>query len=169
MLRLSLDIPILRYGKDNAAVMNLNQAVTDSTLELMEANRGLWHDFFRWMLFNTMNTLSEYDMSGLLFTAYVDNKFVLAGGGSEGVKKIRVTGGMDNYAEVRSALDNWFIFEEVGLVIKTDDDDSARLSLDALCLQLSGAKIPIVKPESVPDDDPIAERIANFIVNNGKH
>ena len=80
-------------------------------LEQIEANRWLGNDFLLWLFYRTLNSDSGYQVNcdGPLlekqpFSAYIDNRLVLIGGGQEGVQKIVVAGPQDQYQEVKAAL-----------------------------------------------------------------
>ncbi len=168
--RIIAKAPLKRYSESfsveiAAAAKKLNEAATDSVLEWVEANSYVWNDFFAWMLFRTFNTDSQYSTATGQITAFLDDKFVLSGSNSEGKQRIVVTGSQVNANELRSALSQGLALESVKLCMKVDSGDSEiSVMLDDQWLPLQSAKIPHIKPESDPDDDPIAERVASLLV-----
>jgi recombination associated protein RdgC len=146
-----------------------DQAQTDSLLEQIEANRWLGFDFLQWLLYRTMNSDSRYQVSieGPLlekqpFTAFLDNRLVLIGGGNEGVQKIVVAGPQDHYLEVKTALRQGKEIEEATLHIQQEEDEGWKLNLKGDRFQFGSYRTPMIRPESDPNDDPLAEAEAAF-------
>jgi len=146
-----------------------DQAQTDSLLEQIEANRWLGFDFLQWLLYRTMNSDSRYQVSteGPLldkqpFTAFLDNRLVLIGGGNEGVQKIVVAGPQDHYLEVKTALRQGKEIEEATLHIRQEEDEGWKLTLKGDRFQFGSFRTPMIRPESDPNDDPLAEAEAAF-------
>lgn len=146
-----------------------DQAQTDSLLEQIEANRWLGFDYLQWLLYRTMNSDSRYQVSteGPLlekqpFTAFLDNRLVLIGGGHEGVQKIVVAGPQDHYLEVKTALRQGKEIEEATLHIQQEEDEGWKLTLKGDRFQFGSYRTPMIRPESDPNDDPQAEAEAAF-------
>ncbi len=147
-----------------------NQAATDSALEQIEANRWLGTDFLSWLFYQTLNSDSRYQvssdgplLSGQPFTAYLDNRLVLVGGGQEGVQKIVVAGPQDHYQEVKTALQQGKQIEEAILHFQHDEEDNWKLTLKGERFQFGSYRTPMIKPDKSPDDNPVAEIIAAFM------
>ncbi len=146
-----------------------NRAQTESILEQIEANRWLGVDFLQWLLYRTLNSDSRYQVttSGPLlekqpFTAFLDNRLVLVGGGHEGVQKIIVAGPQDHYLEVKAALRQGKQLEEATIHFQQNEDDGWKLTLKGEKFQFGSYRTPMIRPEKDPNDDPQAEAEAAF-------
>ncbi len=174
-LRLSLVHPLSRAAQvlpDNLKELleEANQAQTDSVLEQIEANRWLGNDFLLWLCYRTLNGDSGYkiNVAGPLlenqpFTAYIDNRLVLIGGGQEGIQKIVVAGPQDHYLEVKTALSQGKQIEEASIFFVQGEDDGWKLTLKGERFQFGSYKTPMIKPEQDPNDNPEAEAQAAFL------
>ena len=150
-----------------------NLAQTDSALEQIEANRWLGSEFLQWLFFRTLNSDAHYaiDCPGPFlenqpFTAYLDNRLILVGGGQEGVQKIVVAGPQDHYTEVRAALQQGKQIEEATLHLENDEDEW-KLTLKGERFQFGSYRTPMIRPEAGPDDDLQAEAEAAFYTKLG--
>ena len=146
-----------------------NKAQTDNILEQVEANRWLGVDFLQWLFYRTLNSDSRYQVttSGPLlekqpFTAFLDNRLVLVGGGQEGIQKIVVAGPQDHYLEVRAALRQGKQIEEATIHLQQNEDDAWKLTLKGERFQFGSYRTPMIRPEKDPSDDPQAEAEAAF-------
>lgn len=146
-----------------------NRAQTESILEQIEANRWLGVDFLQWLLYRTLNSDSRYQVttSGPLldkqpFTAFLDNRLVLVGGGHEGVQKIVVAGPQDHYLEVKAALCQGKQLEEATIHLQQNEDDGWKLTLKGEKFQFGSYRTPMIRPDKDPNDDPQAEAEAAF-------
>lgn len=178
-LRLQLIHPLARAARVipetlQERLQQLNQAQTDSALEQIEANRWLGSDFLQWLLYRTLNSDSRYlvGTAGPLldqqpFTAYLDNRLVLVGGGQEGVQKVVVAGPQDHYSEVCAALRQGKQIEEATLHLRLGEEEGWKLTLKGERFQFGSYRTPIVKPDSDPSDDPQAEAEAAFFTKLG--
>lgn len=174
-LRLQLLHPLARAAQLlpeelNEQLQKENQATTDSVLEQIEANRWLGTDFLLWLFYRTLNSDSRYQVKteGPLldkqpFTAFLDNRLVLVGGGQEGVQKIVVAGPQDHYLEVKTALTQGKQIEEAILHFQHDEDNAWKLTLKGERFQFGSYRTPMIRPDSSPDDDPQAETVAAFL------
>ena len=151
-----------------------DQAQTDSVLEQIEANRWMGIDFLQWLLYRTLNSDSRYQVAtpGPLlekqpFTAFLDNRLVLVGGGQEGVQKIVVAGPQDHYLEVKAALHEGKQIEEATIHLQQNDDDGWKLTLKGDRFQFGNYRTPMIRPEKDPNDDPQAEAEAAFLTKLG--
>ncbi len=146
-----------------------NKAQTDNILEQVEANRWLGVDFLQWLFYRTLNSDSRYQVttSGPLlekqpFTAFLDNRLVLVGGGQEGIQKIVVAGPQDHYLGVRAALRQGKQIEEATIHLQQNEDDAWKLTLKGERFQFGSYRTPMIRPEKDPSDDPQAEAEAAF-------
>lgn len=178
-LRLQLIHPLERARRvlptqDLDRLEQENQARTDSLLEQIEANRWLGFDFLLWLLYRTLNSDSRYQIStpGPLgdqqpFTAFLDNRLVLIGGGHEGLQKIVVAGPQDQYLEVKAALQQGKQIEEAIIHLQLDEDQAWKLTLKGDRFQFGSYSTPMIRPQADPDDDPQAEAEAAFYTKLG--
>jgi hypothetical protein len=146
-----------------------NRAQTENALEQIETNRWLGIDFLQWLLYRTLNSDSRYQVTtpGPLlenqpFTAFLDNRLVLTGGGQEGVQKIVVAGPQDHYLEVKAALRQSKQLEEATIHLQQNEDDVWKLTLKGDKFQFGSYRTPMVRPEKDPNDDPQLEAEAAF-------
>ena len=151
-----------------------DQAQTDNILEQIEANRWLGTEFLQWLLYRTLNSDSRYQVAtdGPLlekqpFTAFLDNRLVLVGGGQEGVQKIVVAGPQDHYLEVKAALRQGKQIEEATIHLQQGDEEGWKLTLKGERFQFGNYRTPMIRPESDPNDDPQAEAEAAFFTKLG--
>lgn len=159
-------LPEALHGK----LQQTNLAQTDAILDQIESNRWLGTEFLRWLLYRTLNSDSAYSVncSGPLldkqpFTAFLDNRLVLIGGGQEGMQKVVVAGPQDHYLEVRAALAQNKVIEEATLHFRQEEDEGWKLTLKGERFQFGGFRTPMIRPESDPNDDPLMEAEAAFL------
>ncbi len=174
-LRLQLYHPVARASQIvpeqlKEKLQQTNRAQTESILEQIEANRWLGVDFLQWLLYRTLNSDSRYQVTtaGPLldkqpFTAFLDNRLVLVGGGQEGAQKIVVAGPQDHYQEVKMALRQGKQLEEATIHLQQDEDDGWKLTLKGEKFQFASYRTPMIRPDKDPDDDPQAEAEAAFL------
>lgn len=175
-LRLQLLPPLSRAAQVlpkelQPALLQANQAQTDNTLEQIEANRWLGADFLLWLFYQTLNSNSGYavSVSGPLlnnqpFSAFLDNRLVLVGGGQEGIQKIVVAGPQDHFFEVKAALNQGKQIEEATIHLQQDEDRAWKLTLKGERFSFGSFATPMIRPESDPDSNPQAEAEAAFLM-----
>ena len=173
-MRLQLFHPLARAAQIlpeqlREALQGINKAQTENVLEQIEANRWLGVDFLQWLFYHTLNSDSRYQVTipGPLlekqpFTAFLDNRLVLVGGGQEGIQKIVVAGPQDHYLEVRAALRQGKQIEEATIHLQQSEDDAWKLTLKGDRFQFGSYRTPMIRPEKDPLDDPQAEAEAAF-------
>ncbi len=173
-LRLQLFHPLARAAQIlpeqlREVLQGINKAQTENVLEQIEANRWLGVDFLQWLFYHTLNSDSRYQVTtpGPLlekqpFTAFLDNRLVLVGGGQEGIQKIVVAGPQDHYLEVRAALRQGKQIEEATIHLQQSEDDAWKLTLKGDRFQFGSYRTPMIRPEKDPLDDPQAEAEAAF-------
>jgi hypothetical protein len=145
-----------------------NKAGGDSYLELIKENQWLGTDFMLWLMYQTMNEASEYQVNqeGILaakepFVGYLDDRVVLLGSGDNGAQKITVAGPQDRFNEVRSALLNKKQITEATLHLETGDDHW-KMTLKGELFHFASLKSPAVKLEKDNTTDEQMEREAVF-------
>lgn len=173
-LRLQLFHPLARATQIlseelRESLQQANKAQTENVLEQIEANRWMGIDFLQWLFYRTLSSDSRYQIttSGPLlekqpFTAFLDNRLVLVGGGQEGIQKIVVAGPQDNYLEVKAALRQGKQLEEATIHLQQSEDDAWKLTLKGERFQFGSYRTPMIRPEKDPSDDPQAEAEAAF-------
>jgi len=173
-LRLQLFHPLARATQIlpeelREPLQQANKAQTENVLEQIEANRWMGIDFLQWLFYRTLSSDSRYQVttSGPLlekqpFTAFLDNRLVLVGGGQEGIQKIVVAGPQDNYLEVKAALRQGKQLEEATIHLQQSEDDAWKLTLKGERFQFGSYRTPMIRPEKDPSDDPQAEAEAAF-------
>lgn len=178
-LRLRLLTPLARAKKivkkeQASRLEDLNQANSDAALAEIEANLWLGEDFLQWLLYRSLNSDSNYTVSGegpLLtdqpFSAWLDNRLLLSGSGPEGEQKVTVAGPQDRFAEVCAALRNGKLISEATLHLSLGEEQNWKLTLKGERFSFAGFRTPMNKPESDPADDPAAEAEAAFYTKLG--
>ncbi|MDX2495940.1 MAG: recombination-associated protein RdgC [Desulfuromusa sp.] len=173
-LRLQLFHPLARATQIlseelRESLQQANKAQTENVLEQIAANRWMGIDFLQWLFYRTLSSDSRYQIttSGPLlekqpFTAFLDNRLVLVGGGQEGIQKIVVAGPQDNYLEVKAALRQGKQLEEATIHLQQSEDDAWKLTLKGERFQFGSYRTPMIRPEKDPSDDPQAEAEAAF-------
>jgi hypothetical protein len=173
-LRLQLFHPLARAmqllpEQLKESLQRINKAQTENILDQIEANRWLGVDFLQWLFYRTLNSDSRYQVStpGPLlekqpFTAFLDNRLVLVGGGQEGIQKIVVAGPQDHFLEVRAALRQGKQIEEATIYLQQSEDDAWKLTLKGERFQFGSYRTPMIRPDKDPLDDPLAEAEAAF-------
>ena len=173
-LRLQLFHPLARAmqllpEQLKESLQRINKAQTENILDQIEANRWLGVDFLQWLFYRTLNSDSRYQVStpGPLlekqpFTAFLDNRLVLVGGGQEGIQKIVVAGPQDHFLEVRAALRQGKQIEEATIHLQQSEDDAWKLTLKGERFQFGSYRTPMIRPDKDPLDDPLAEAEAAF-------
>jgi hypothetical protein len=151
------------------ALEQANRAKSDEVLDLIRENHWLGWDFFRWLMFQTMNESSEYTvnqpgpaLAGDSFVAYIDDRLVLQGEGEGGVQKITVAGPQDSFGEVRTALQSGKQVVEAALYLE-QQENLWKMALRGEMFHFAGFKTPGVKVERVAPDNESDERIGAFL------
>ena len=148
-------------------VEKANQATSDSAIDLIRSNRWLGWDFFLWLMYRTMRGVFAQNVGrpgsftpGEPFSAYINDRLVLAGEGEGGGQKITVVGPQDHFSEVHSALKSGKRINEA-IVYLEKDEQCWRLTLKGELFHFGSFKAPSVKIEK-DVADPDMEREAVF-------
>ncbi|MBW2185198.1 MAG: recombination-associated protein RdgC [Deltaproteobacteria bacterium] len=82
-----------------------------SVMEQIQENQWLGSELMMWLMYRTTNGGTEYGVrcegpasQSEGFTAFLDDRLLLAGHGNEGAQKVTVVGPQDNFIEVCAAL-----------------------------------------------------------------
>ncbi len=145
-----------------------NRAGSEAVLDLIRSNQWLGRDFLLWVTYRTLQESAEYSVTlsgpagqGEIFTAYVNHRLVLCGGGDEGAQKITVSGPQDRFGEVRMALRTGKGITEGTLYLEKDENEW-KLTLKGEMFHFASFKSPKVQIEKDDTVDPASEREAVF-------
>lgn len=156
-LRLQLIYPYARALNllDAAAqeqLQTLNQAGSESALDEIQSNRWLGEEFLLWLLQAGLEDGSfrvqvagNYD-TGTPFSAWIDDRIQLQGGGEGGPQKVVVSGSQDSYLEARSALKSGKAISSAAIYLEKDELQW-RFVLNAELFTFGAFKCPPVKVE----------------------
>ena len=150
------------------ALQAANRAGSEAALDLIKSNLWLGRDFLLWTTYRTLNESAEYRISRPgpatereSFTAYVNDRLVLCGGGDEGTQKITVSGPQDRFGEVRMALRTGKGITEGTLYLEKDENEW-KLTLKGEMFHFASFKSPKVQIEKDDTVDAQSEREAVF-------
>ncbi len=150
------------------ALQQANQASGDAVLEMIEGNRWLGRDFLLWLMYRTMESASSYAVNqpgpasaGEGFSAYLNDRLLLVGGGDNGVQKITVIGPQDAFSEVRTALQSGKEITE-SILHMEKLEHQWKLTLKGDTFNLATFKAPAVKIEKDNRSDEASEKEAVF-------
>ncbi len=145
-----------------------NQASSDAVLDLIRSNQWLGWDFMLWLIYQTMNATSEYQVNspgpapaGESFVAYMDSRLVLQGSGENGTQKITVAGPQDHFNEVRTALHHRKNIIEATLHLEKEEN-LWKMTLKGEMFHFGSFKSPPVTLEKDNLTDETNEREAVF-------
>jgi len=150
------------------ALQAANRAGSEAALDLIKSNLWLGRDFLLWTTYRTLNESAEYRITRPgpatereSFTAYVNDRLVLCGGGDEGTQKITVSGPQDRFGEVRMALRTGKGITEGTLYLEKDENEW-KLTLKGEMFHFASFKSPKVQIEKDDTVDAQSEREAVF-------
>ncbi len=150
------------------ALQQANQASGDAVLEMIESNRWLGQDFLLWLMYQTMEGSSSYTVNqpgpaqpGEGFSAYLNDRLLLVGGGDSGVQKVTVIGPQDAFSEVRTALQAGKQITE-SILHMEKLEHQWKLTLKGETFHLASFKAPSVKIEKDNRSDEASEKEAVF-------
>lgn len=161
--RMLLDGPLLE-GLEKA-----NQSNSDSALALMRDNQWLGWDFMLWLLQRGLNGEGEFALcrpghfsTGERFSAWIDDRIQLQGGGEEGgIQKVSVSGSQDSYLEAISALKGGKQITSATICMEKDEN-IWKLTLKGETFGFASFKCPQVRIEKDATVDEMSEREAAF-------
>ncbi len=161
--RMLLDGPLLEALEKN------NQAGSEAVTALIRDNQWLGWDFMLWLL--QRGIAGEGDAAvcspghftaGERFTAWIDDKIQLQGGGEEGgVQKVSVSGSQDSYLEAISALRGGKRITSATVCMEKDEN-LWKLTLKGDTFGFAGFKSPQIRIEKDATVDEMSEREAAF-------
>lgn len=144
----------------------LSQAGSDSALDEIQNNRWLGEEFLLWLLHGGLeggdfrvNLEGHYDQ-GTPFSAWIDERIQLQGGGEGGPQKVAVSGSQDSYLEARLALRSGKSISSAAVYIEKDELQW-RFVLNAELFTFGSFRCPPVKIEREGVEN-ISERESAF-------
>ncbi len=146
-----------------------NQAGSDAVAALIRDNQWLGCEFMLWLLQRGVNGEGEYAIScpgqianGERFSAWIDDRIQLQGGGEEGgIQKVTVSGSQDSYLEAISALKGGKRITSATICIEKDENPW-KLTLKGDTFGFASFKCPQVRVEKDSTVDQMNEREAVF-------
>ena len=161
--RMLLDGPLLE------ALEKANQAGSDAVTALIRDNQWLGWDFMLWLLQRGINGEGDFSISrpghfgaGERFSAWIDDRIQLQGGGEEGgVQKVSVSGSQDSYLEAISALKGGKRITSATVCMEKDDN-LWKLTLKGETFGFASFKCPQIRIEKDATVDQMSEREAAF-------
>lgn len=161
--RMLLDGPLLE------SLEKANQANSDAITALIRDNQWLGWEFLLWLLQRGMNGEGEFAVSrpghfngGERFSAWIDDRIQLQGGGEEGgIQKVSVSGSQDSYLEAISALKGGKRITSATVCMEKDEN-LWKLTLKGDTFGFASFKSPQIRIEKDATVDEVSEREAAF-------
>jgi hypothetical protein len=160
---------MLLEGSLLEALEKANQANSDAVTALIRDNQWLGWDFLLWLLQRGINGEGDFSVSrpghfaaGERFSAWIDDRIQLQGGGEEGaLQKVSVSGSQDSYLEAISALKSGKRITSATVCMEKDDN-LWKLTLKGETFGFAGFKCPQIRIEKDATVDQMSEREAAF-------
>ncbi|BCA78520.1 recombination-associated protein RdgC [Desulfuromonas sp. AOP6] len=150
------------------ALQQANRATTEAVLEQIQQNAWLGSDFLLWLLYQTLESPSTYQVKqpgiaaeGESFVATLNDRLVLLGGIEGGLQKITVAGPQDHFGEVRAALQHGKQIIEANLTMEKQEH-AWKMTFKGGLFHFAGYKAPAVKLEKDAITDAASEKEALF-------
>jgi Putative exonuclease, RdgC len=161
--RMLLDGPLLE------SLEKANQANSDAVTALIRDNQWLGWEFMLWLLQRGINGEGEFPVScsgnfsaGERFSAWIDDRIQLQGGGEEGgIQKVSVSGSQDSYLEAISALKGGKRITSATVCMEKDEN-LWKLTLKGDTFGFASFKCPQIRIEKDATVDQVSEREAAF-------
>ena len=146
-----------------------NQAGSDAVVALIRDNQWLGWEFTLWLLQRGLNGEGEFSVCcpghiahGEKFSAWIDDRIQLQGGGEEGgIQKVTVSGSQDSYLEAISALKGGKRITSATICMEKDENPW-KLTLKGDTFGFASLKCPQVRVEKDSTVDQMSEREAVF-------
>ena len=160
---------MLLEGQALESLEKANQANSDAVTALIRDNQWLGWEFLLWLLQRGMNGEGEFPVSrpghfnsGERFSAWIDDRIQLQGGGEEGgIQKVSVSGSQDSYLEAISALKGGKRITSATVCMEKDDN-LWKLTLKGDTFGFASFKCPQIRIEKDATVDEVSEREAAF-------
>jgi hypothetical protein len=146
-----------------------NQAGSDAVVALIRDNQWLGWDFMLWLLQRGQNGEGEFSVcrpghfaAGERFSAWIDDRIQLQGGGEEGgIQKVSVSGSQDSYLEAITALKSGKRITSATICMEKDENPW-KLTLKGETFGFASFKCPQIRIEKDATVDQMSEREAAF-------
>lgn len=146
-----------------------NQANSDSAVALIRDNQWLGWDFLLWLLQRGLNGEGDFSVSrpghfsgGERFSAWIDDRILLQGGGEEGgIQKVSVSGSQDSYLEAISAIKGGKKITSATICMEKDEN-LWKMTLKGETFGFASFKCPQVRIERDATVEEMSEREAAF-------
>ena len=156
-------------GQDLENLEKANQANSDAVTALIRDNQWLGWEFLLWLLQRGINGEGEFPVSrpgnfstGERFSAWIDDRIQLQGGGEEGgIQKVSVSGSQDSYLEAISALKGGKRITSATICMEKDEN-LWKLTLKGETFGFASFKCPQIRIEKDATVDEVSEREAAF-------
>lgn len=146
-----------------------NQAGSDAVVAMIRDNQWLGWDFLLWLLQRGVNGEGEFGICrnghftvGERFSAWIDDRIQLQGGGEEGgIQKVTVSGSQDSYLEAISALKSGKRITSATIYMEKDENPW-KLTLKGDTFGFASFKCPQVRIERDATVEEMSERESVF-------
>ena len=146
-----------------------NQAGSDAVLAMIRDNQWLGWDFLLWLLQRGVSGEGEFSIcrpghfaAGERFSAWIDDRIQLQGGGEEGgIQKVTVSGSQDSYLEAISALKGGKRITSATIYMEKDENPW-KLTLKGDTFGFASFKCPQVRIERDATVEEMSERESVF-------
>lgn len=146
-----------------------NQAGSDAVVSMIRDNQWLGWDFLLWLLQRGVNGEGEFGIcrpghfaAGERFSAWIDDRIQLQGGGEEGgIQKVTVSGSQDSYLEAISALKGGKRITSATIYMEKDENQW-KLTLKGDTFGFASFKCPQVRIERDATVEEMSERESVF-------
>lgn len=159
----------LLAGEQLERLEKANQAGSDAATALIRDNQWLGWDFMLWLLQRGLAGEGDFTVrvpghfgEGERFSAWIDDRIQLQGGGEEGgIQKVSVSGSQDSYLEAISALKGGKKITSATFCMEKDEN-LWKLTLKGDTFGFASFKCPQVRIERDATVDEMSEREAAF-------
>ncbi|MBC7962453.1 MAG: recombination-associated protein RdgC [Steroidobacteraceae bacterium] len=146
-----------------------NQAGSDAVVAMIRDNQWLGWDFMLWLLQRGVNGEGDFSIcrpghftTGEPFSAWIDDRIQLQGGGEEGgIQKVTVSGSQDSYLEAISALKGGKRITSATIYMEKDEN-LWKLTLKGDTFGFASFKCPQVRIERDATVEEMSERESVF-------
>jgi hypothetical protein len=160
---------MLLDGKLLDILEKANQANSDSAVAMIRDNQWLGWEFMLWLLQRGLGGEGEFSIcrpghfsTGERFSAWIDDRIQLQGGGEEGgIQKVSVSGSQDSYLEAISALKGGKKITSATICMEKDEN-LWKLTLKGETFGFAGFKCPQVRIERDATVEEMSERESAF-------
>jgi hypothetical protein len=154
------------------ALMNFSKTPDDAPiLDKIHDNRWIGHDFLLWMVYRTDTVLTQFQVKtdgpiekDTVFYSGIGNRLSLINSEGEAAYRVTITGEQDGFCETKSSLRKERQVSTAQMFLVSTDEIEWNLNLDSSTFQVSGFKIPQIRPDMDPEIDPMTERQTLFLL-----